>query len=118
MGEEELFESIVLMPQQYPFFPFIILLIVASLWFVAGILLCLWVYEDAKSRGMEGALWVLIVLVANVIGFIVYLMVREENRPRPLISTQFGRQTRFCSNCGSEHALNAKFCSNCGRPIT
>jgi hypothetical protein len=118
MGEEELSESIVLMAQQYFFFPFIILLVVASLWFIAGILLCLWVYEDAKSRGMEGALWVLIVLVANVVGLIVYLIVREENRPRPQISTQSGRQTRFCANCGSELALNAKFCSNCGKSVT
>ena len=118
MGEEELFEPIVLMPQQYFFFPFIMLLIVMSLWFIAGILLCLWVYNDAKSRGMEGALWVLIVLVANVVGLIVYLMVREENRPRPQISTYSGRQTRFCSNCGSGLALNTKFCSNCGKSVT
>ncbi len=118
MGEEELLESIVLIAQQYFFFPFIVFLIVASLWFVAGILLCLWVYNDAKSRGMEGTLWVLIVLVANVVGLIVYLFAREERRPRYQISTQSGRQTRFCSNCGSELALNAKFCSNCGKSVT
>jgi len=118
MGEKELFESIVLMVQQYFFFPFIMLLIIASLWFIAGILLCLWVYNDAKSRGMEGALWVLVVLFANVVGLIVYLMVREVNRPRSPISTYSGRQTRFCSNCGTEHTLNAKFCSNCGKSVT
>jgi len=118
MGEEKLFETIVLTAQNYFFFPFIMLLIVASLWFIAGILLYFWVYNDAKSRGMEGALWVLVVLVANVVGLIIYLMVREENRPRSLISTYSGRQTRFCSNCGTEHTLNAKFCSNCGKSVT
>ncbi len=118
MGEKELFETIILMAQKYFFFPFIMLLIVASLWSIAGILLCLWVYNDAKSHGMEGALWVLVVLIANVVGLIVYSMAREVNRPRPIISTCSGRQTRFCSSCGTEHTLNAKFCSNCGKSIT
>jgi ribosomal protein S27AE len=67
---------------------------------------------------MEGALWVLVVLVANVVGLIVYLMVREVNRPHPRITTYSGRQTKFCSNCGTEHILNAKFCSNCGKSVT
>ncbi len=118
MGEEELLESTVLVSMQYFFFPFIIFIIVASLWFVAGILLCLWVYSDAKSRGMEGALWVLIVLVANVVGLIVYLFAREERRSYSHVSSYSGRQKRFCSSCGSEHAPNAKFCSSCGKSVT
>jgi len=103
---------------QYFFFPFIVLIILASLWFVVGILLCLWVYNDAKSRGMEGALWVLIVLVANVVGLIVYLFAREERRPRYQTSSYSGKQTRFCSSCGSEHEPNAKFCSQCGKAMS
>ncbi len=118
MGEEKLLESTVLVSMQYFFFPFIIFIIVASLWFVVGILLCLWVYNDARSRGMEGALWVLIVLVANVVGLIVYLFAREERRPRYQSSPSSERQTRFCSRCGSEHAPNVKFCSQCGNPVT
>jgi len=105
------------MAEQFFFIPFLFLLIFFFLWFVVGILICLWVYNDAKSRGMEGALWVLIVLVANVVGLIIYLIVREERRPRPMVPTNYGRQPRFCKNCGQELTQGAKFCTNCGNPI-
>jgi ABC-type transport system involved in multi-copper enzyme maturation permease subunit len=111
-------ESLTQTVQQYFFVPFFFLLILfIFFWFVVGILICLWVYRDAKSRGMEGALWVLIVLVANVIGLIVYLIVREERKPPSKVPTYYERQPRFCSNCGSELKPNAKFCSNCGKSI-
>lgn len=50
-------------------------------WFVISILLCIWVYRDAESRGMNGALWLIIVLIAGIIGLIVYLVVRKEKPP-------------------------------------
>jgi len=118
MGEGTLMESTVLMTAQYFFFPFIIFIFLAFLWFVAGILICLWVYNDARSRGMEGALWVLIVLVANIVGLIIYLFVREGRRPSYQASSYSTGQKRFCSSCGKEHAPNAKFCSQCGKAVT
>ncbi|MGC9345235.1 MAG: hypothetical protein ACP5ER_00375 [Candidatus Bathyarchaeales archaeon] len=59
-------------------FLFILLPII---WFIIAILLCIWVYRDAESRGMNGALWLIIVLIAGIIGLIVYLVVRKEKKP-------------------------------------
>jgi hypothetical protein len=46
--------------------------------FIIGILLCIWVYRDAESRGMNGVLWLIIVLIANIVGLIIYLIVRKD----------------------------------------
>ncbi len=45
--------------------------------FIVDILIAVWVYRDAKERGMEAALWLLIVLFTGLIGLIIYLIVRE-----------------------------------------
>ncbi len=41
--------------------------------------LLVWVYRDAKSRGMEAALWVLVVAVVGLLGLIIYLVVRRDH---------------------------------------
>jgi hypothetical protein len=57
-----------------------IVCIIPVVWFIVGILLCIWVYRDAESRGMSGALWLIIVLIAGIIGLIIYLVVRKDKR--------------------------------------
>jgi hypothetical protein len=37
-----------------------------------------WIYRDAKSRGKEAALWVVIAAVAPIVGLIIYILVRNE----------------------------------------
>jgi TctA family transporter len=67
----------------------IILFIIAL--FVVWILLAVWVYRDAKKRGMEATLWLLLVLLTGFIGLIVYLIVRREHpiqQPPPPPPTQ------------------------------
>jgi len=63
-------------------FGFIIgaLCLIPIVWFVIAILLCIWVYRDAESRGMSGVLWLIVVLIAGIIGLIVYLVVRKEKK--------------------------------------
>lgn len=117
MGDEELRELMVQMVQSFFLIPFLFVMAFMALWFIVGILICLWVYNDAKSRGMEGALWVLIILIANVLGLIIYLIVREEKRPYRQVPPYYEKQMRFCSNCGSELASNAKFCTKCGKAV-
>jgi ABC-type transport system involved in multi-copper enzyme maturation permease subunit len=97
-------------------FPF---LIIASIffWFLIGVLLCVWVFRDAESRGMNGAIWVIIVLLANVIGLLVYLIVREDRRPPATYQPSYTRTTRFCKNCGQQLSSGAKYCSGCGKPV-
>ena len=56
--------------------------IIPIVWFVIGILLCIWVYRDAEKRGMNGVLWLIITLIAGIIGLIIYLVVRKpEKKP-------------------------------------
>lgn len=79
--------------------------ILGSGFFVAIFLLTLgWVYRDAKRRGMNGALWTLLVLILApmylFIGLIIYLLVRE-----PLPYT--------CPQCASSVSARFNFCPNC-----
>ena len=48
---------------------------------VISIMIAVWVYRDAKSRGMSGALWLIIVLLFGIIGLIIYLVVRHDKVP-------------------------------------
>ncbi|MGN0154748.1 MAG: hypothetical protein ACI4A3_09865 [Lachnospiraceae bacterium] len=67
------------------------------------VLLGVWVYRDAKNKGMNGILWTaVVILVPSCIGLIIYLIVRMDN------------EKVICSNCNT--AVNGKnrFCSNCG----
>jgi hypothetical protein len=104
--------------------------LVIGLW-VVFLIIAIWVYRDAESRGMSGVLWLLVVLVGGIIGLIVYLVVREDKRtpmgvypygpggavpfpggapPAPPPSA--GRAT--CPNCGASLEPGAAFCSKCG----
>jgi len=92
-------------------FPFVILIPIA--WFVIGILILLWVYQDAESRGMNGILWAIIVFFLNIIGLILYLIVRESPP-----GAAFGKRiTRVCPKCGQVLTEEAKFCPRCGKQL-
>lgn len=54
--------------------------LIPIVWFIVAILLCIWVYRDAESRGMSGVLWLIVVLIAGIIGLIIYLVVRKEKK--------------------------------------
>ncbi len=51
--------------------------------FVVSILIAIWVYRDAERRGMNGVLWLIVVLIAGIIGLIIYLVVRGDHPVRP-----------------------------------
>jgi putative membrane protein len=61
------------------------------IFFILGLLLCVWIYRDANSRGMNGILWVLAILVGSLfwlgwlVVLIIYLVVRGSAHGRPLI---------------------------------
>ena len=57
-----------------------LLCLLPIVWFIVSILLCIWVYRDAESRGMSGVLWLIVVLIAGIIGLIIYLVVRKDKR--------------------------------------
>lgn len=68
-----------------------------------AILLGIWTYRDAESKGMSGILWTaVVILVPSCIGLIIYLIVRMDNNKVT------------CSNCNVAVDAKNKYCSNCG----
>lgn len=103
-------------------------LVIASLTFLVG-----YVNRDAKRRGMNSALWTLLVIVLlpawTFIGFLIYFLMRE---PLPYDCPQCGKAVgaRFnfcpnckcnlhpsCPNCKHEVGEMDKFCPNCASDL-
>ena len=78
---------------------------VVSLFLAAYIMLVGYVYGDARRRGMPAALWtLLVVLIPNLIGFIVYFILR-----RGVFAP--------CSQCGRGAEIGQIYCSSCGHKL-
>jgi putative membrane protein len=56
---------------------FAAVLLPAVIWFIIAIVIGVWIYRDAESRGMGGTMWLIITLVLSIIGLIIYLIVRK-----------------------------------------
>jgi hypothetical protein len=93
-----------------------------------------YVYKDAQRRGMNAALWTLLVFILSpaygFIGLIIYLLVREPlpyNCPQchATISARFNfcpnckcNLRPACAHCQHEIADTDKFCPYCGAELT
>lgn len=55
--------------------------LIPIIFFVIGILIAVWVYKDANTRGMNGVLWLIVVILLGLIGLIIYLIVRRSHPP-------------------------------------
>jgi len=86
--------------------------IIPIVFFIVAILLCVWVYRDAESRGMSGPLWLIIVLITGIFGLIIYLIVRKEKQGPAAAPV-----TRVCTSCGRSVSPGVKFCPHCGKEI-
>jgi len=75
--------------------------------FVIWIAIGIWLYKDAEKRGKSGAIWLIIGLIAGIIGLIIWLVVRPP----------IGGETppRNCPNCGRAIPVDAKVCPYCGK---
>ena len=95
------------------------------------ILIGVYVYRDARRRGMNAALWTLIaVAVPALVGFIIYLLVRGNDPdlrcPRcagpvqgcDTVCPQCGTRLRpACSNCLFPVEAGWKVCPRCASPL-
>jgi hypothetical protein len=52
-------------------------------WFIIWLLVAIWVYKDAESRGASGVLWLIVVILLGIIGLIIYLVVRPSQQLPP-----------------------------------
>jgi len=50
-------------------------------------MICVYVYRDATRRGMNAAMWVLIVIFGQILGIIIYLIVRRDH-PNYMLETR------------------------------
>ena len=86
-----------------PLLPLLLLLII-------GLFIVVWVYRDAERRGMSGILWALLVLVGNIVGLLIYLIVRNDELPKRIVAGE----TETCPSCGKVVAQKFTYCPYCG----
>ncbi|KJR48855.1 hypothetical protein UF75_0742 [Desulfosporosinus sp. I2] len=90
--------------------------------------LALWVYKNAGRRKLNASLWGLLILITNLVGFIVYLIYKQNNRTCYKCGALQSRFNAFCSHCGTEikescdhcKAMISKednYCSRCGSKV-
>ena len=78
---------------------------VIPLFFGVYVLLCGYVYGDARRRGMRYVMWTLLAaFIPNAIGVILYFILRE-----PLLVA--------CRACGTQVKQGFAFCSKCGTAL-
>ena len=76
-----------------------------------------WVYRDAEKRGLNGAVWALVVFFAHVIGLVIYVLIRSEH---PVAAPASGAPAPACPRCGKSIGHEHAFCPHCGerlRPV-
>lgn len=70
------------------------------------ICIAVYVYQDAKKRGMEPILWALVAaVIPSFIGLIIYLMMRS------------GHSALHCAKCGAAVEENYAVCPQCGTDL-
>ncbi len=75
----------------------------------------LWVYHDAERRGHSGLLWGMFVFVGNIIGLIIYLIVRS-TVANPFDPTA-APATSPCPGCGQPIQKSYVACPHCGMSL-
>lgn len=65
---------------QLPLFAVIIIVIVAIAVIVFYIFLMQYIYKDAVKRQLNGELWLIILILAPILGIILYFIVRKTKR--------------------------------------
>ncbi len=79
----------------------VFLLVMCVVW----IALAIWVYRDAKSRGMDNAVLLTIVtVITGVLGLIIYLLMRPKGH---LV---------VCPSCQKKRLEGSAKCPHCGNP--
>jgi RNA polymerase subunit RPABC4/transcription elongation factor Spt4 len=110
-----------------PWFPFVPLWSVSFVFLVVWIAVIIWVYKDAERRGMSGLLWSLLVFIGNLIGLLIYLIVRQDHPLReeqsalvgepPAATSSAETKKTVCPACQKPVEENFAFCPHCGASV-
>ena len=84
---------------------------------VIWIMVIVWVYRDAKRKAMNGFLWALLVLIGNLIGLIIYLIIRTDSSQKQSRKEENGANVIECPGCQGLVQENFSFCPNCGEML-
>ena len=93
-------------------------IIIPVIWLIIALLIAIWVYKDAEKRGSSGVLWLIIVIIAGIIGLIIWLVVRPPIGGAPVQQVQQPQQPapgRACPNCGRAIPMDARVCPYCAK---
>jgi predicted RNA-binding Zn-ribbon protein involved in translation (DUF1610 family) len=93
-----------------------VLTLLACLLLPVFVLLCGYVYADARRRGMNYGLWTLLaVFIPNAVGIILYFILRKPLPATcPSCRAALAPELAFCPACG---AANQTVCAQCRRAI-
>lgn len=79
----------------------IFMLVCLGIW----VALAIWVYKDAKSRGMDNAVLLTIVtVITGLLGLVIYLLMRPKGNLVP------------CPSCQKKRMEGSAKCPHCGNP--
>jgi len=82
-----------------------IYIIVFAIWIAVAI----WVYKDAKKRGENAVLWLVVTIFGGLIGLLIWIAIR------PPIGGRKTLPDRMCPNCGRPIPMDANMCPYCGK---
>lgn len=99
-----------------PWFPFVPLWSFSLLFFFLWIAVIVWVYRDAERRGMSGVLWALLVFIGNLIGLLIFLIIRQDH---PLLDPccTTASKTTSTSPPATPRAETKLACPSCQKPV-
>lgn len=87
--------------------------ILSFLFLVIWIVVIVWVYRDAERRGMNGVLWALLVFLGNLIGLLIYLIVRSDSAR----ASRAEPPPQSCPKCEKTVSSGFAYCPHCGAPM-
>ncbi|NMA85747.1 MAG: hypothetical protein GX968_00300 [Tissierellia bacterium] len=85
---------------------FVALLIALIPLILSKIFIASWVYKDAKSRGLDPHLWVVLILFfSGSLAFLLYILVIRDEK------------TITCENCNFTQSAKLSYCGRCGQEM-
>lgn len=86
--------------------------------FLIQLLIAYWMYKDAEKRGEEEVLWLIVGLIAGIIGLIIWLLVRPGmSEVRSKSRLQHPPPGKPCPDCDGEmrwiEGYNRWYCERC-----